>query len=392
MATIAPERRRLSVSTCGAAKGSGIGSTGELDLPAKVESAGLTAIFDKARAEKNRAAMICSLTDADLKRRDSFAEKDTDVIASEPLSNEDVTAWVQSKGIGWACRKGKKPESPNQDSFSVIVVDKTFALYSVFDGHGPLGHDVSNFVRQNVVKLFLGSEDRNNNPGDAFKAAFTTSQRLLEDPAATGIDANMSGTTCTMVYHDLVGDKLTIAHVGDSRAVLGYGSVAGKVRQSGAQTSDLTQDHKPNNPEEKKRIESSDPPGRVVFDGYYNHRVFSQMGMYPGLNMSRAIGDVIGHKEAGLSAEPDVKEIDLKAFRKEQDAGVALLVCTDGVWEFITSEEAVRMLSKTAPEKAMDAIGSLVKTGWDKWMEDSDNDISDDITGIYVDLSVPLRG
>merc|ERR1719238_2250117 len=102
-----------------------------------------------------------------------------------------------------------------------------------------------------------------------------------------------------MVYR--VPGQLTVSHVGDSRAVT-------SVRQGGKwETKDLTIDHKPNLPEEKRRIESADPPGRVVFDGYYNHRVFAQKEMIPGLNMSRAIGDIVAHQRAGLTAFPDTK-------------------------------------------------------------------------------------
>ena len=31
--------------------------------------------------------------------------------------------------------------------------------------------------------------------------------------------------------------------------------------------------------------------GRVVFDGYANHRVYAKNARYPGLNMSRCIGE-----------------------------------------------------------------------------------------------------
>merc|ERR1712151_128391 len=93
------------------------------------------------------------------------------------------------------------------------------------------------------------------------------------------------------------------SHVGDSRSVIG--SAAGEM------VSPLTIDHKPDLPEEKKRIESADPPGRVIFDGFFNHRVFAKTGMYPGLNMSRAFGDCVAHRMAGLTAMPDVREIDL---------------------------------------------------------------------------------
>merc|ERR1719387_1006053 len=103
-----------------------------------------------------------------------------------------------------------------------------------------------------------------------------------------------------MAYHDVQKDQLTIAHVGDSRGIL---------RKADGKTDDLTEDHKPNLPKEKERIEKSG--GRVVFDGYYNYRVFAKAGMYPGLNMSRAFGDVVAHKEAGLTAEPETKVIKL---------------------------------------------------------------------------------
>merc|ERR1719230_1063869 len=87
--------------------------------------------------------------------------------------------------------------------------------------------------------------------------------------------------------------KVWLAHVGDSKAVM--------VSYKGADGSfigrDLTQDHKPSVPGEKKRIEENG--GRVIFDGFYNYRVFAKGQMYPGLNMSRAFGDTVAHRHDG---------------------------------------------------------------------------------------------
>merc|ERR1719386_110421 len=99
----------------------------------------------------------------------------------------------------------------------------------------------------------------------------------------------------------------------------------------------LTWDHKPEVKEEKIRIEKAG--GRVVFDGYANHRVYAKAGRYPGLNMSRALGDLMGHTDAGISAEPSVKCHDLVAEDK------TIILCSDGVWEFITDPEAVDIVA-----------------------------------------------
>ena len=92
----------------------------------------------------------------------------------------------------------------------------------------------------------------------------------------------MSGTTCTLMYFPLneknaAGKRtLYLAHVGDSKAsMVSYDASTGAFKGK-----DLTVDHKPSVPAEKKRIEENG--GRVIFDGFYNHRVFARGQMYPG--------------------------------------------------------------------------------------------------------------
>merc|ERR1712113_1319456 len=140
----------------------------------------------------------------------------------------------------------------------------------------------------------------------------------------------------------------------------------------------MTVDHKPNLDKEKKRIEAKG--GRVVFDGFYNHRVFAAKGMYPGLNMSWAFGDKIAHDEAGLTAEPDVYEFDHKT--ESPDKEVLLVLCTDGVWEFIESEDKQQEVLKIWGAKGKGfstdnvsanwdvALKKLTKESYDRWMKD----------------------
>mmetsp|Transcript_55568 Transcript_55568/g.157817 ORF Transcript_55568/g.157817 Transcript_55568/m.157817 type:complete len:384 (-) Transcript_55568:48-1199(-) len=379
-----PMRRRLTVSQCDVVKEVASAAAGEEDLPEDCPV--LAKIVDEACAANVRAAAVSSRTDADGHGRRPFGEKDAGVRRTF-ASDDEALNWVRDT-VGFACKKGKKPEHPNQDSFSVVIVEGQFSLYCVYDGHGPNGHHISQSVQQNIVEAFLEHPERDVDAEKAFHDVFAATQRQIEEDSQRrggDLDAAMSGTTCTMVYHNVPADLLTTAHVGDSRCVLGRASRKdpGKIPS----VLDITIDHKPNLDAERARIESASPPGRVVFDGYHNHRVYAAGGALPGLNMSRAIGDVMGHMKAGLTAMPDVKTIDLGQERKGWDA-LALLVCTDGVWEFIDSKKAMRMvftdLEKGAsPTKAMER---LVKEGWDAWMKDSDNEISDDITGLLVRL------
>lgn len=377
-----PMRRRLTVSQCAdasspglAGKGSGKGE--DTDVATLLH---LTEVFKKAAEDKKRAVAIASRTDHLGNKKRAFATKD-EVKAFAPGATDEEKAeilqWLSST-VGWTCHKGKKPEQANQDCMTALVVEDDFALYGVYDGHGPLGHDVSEYVCETLPQMFLERKEASGSVEEAFATSFVAMQGLIENKK--GLDAQMSGTTCTMAYHCMKSNKLWVAHVGDSRSIIG--SAAGEM------VSPLTIDHKPDLPEEKKRIESANPPGRVIFDGFFNHRVFAQKGMYPGLNMSRALGDVVAHKQAGLTASPDIKEIDLASSELGGTGERLLILCTDGVWEFIEDSEALQHAFKAmkGDNPIQAGIAALAKLGYDRWLADSDDEISDDITGIMVRL------
>jgi len=422
------QRRRLTVG-----KAPEKGSVGSANADGKRLTLCQT-IMDQYGFEVN---CIHSNTDAELKKTRSFAEKDklSYVFKSSEKKGEVVAGVVPEPdkdklpaNVFYTCRKGLKPESPNQDSYVVVWHPGKWGLYGVFDGHGPNGHDVSDLAVKVLVERFLLEKKEGNKIGESFTIAFTECQKLIKEQTATAkaekgtrsgaIDASSSGSTCTMAFHDIETDMLTIAHVGDSRALLFQGEQAyrsdlkkeneGKKATATKDASKeevklhhATEDHKPNTPGEKLRIEQMG--GRVVFDGYYNYRVFAKTGMYPGLNMSRALGDTVAHAEAGLIAVPELKELDLKELRKKSSLPLNLVIASDGVWEFIENEKAPGFLTEGAAVKTDKAPAVpmnvwknvevsqptceyLAKMSWDSWMGDSDNEISDDITVVAIVL------
>jgi len=289
-------------------------------------------------------------------------------------------------GLGYTCRKGLKPESPNQDAWFVLKMESC-SIYAVFDGHGQKGHDVSGFVKENLPKLMLKDPRFKNGDKMAMLSdVFKKTQSLIALMDRTKkLSAQMSGTTATVCIQDHVNNKLTFAHVADSTAVIGKeipSTDKDKVKFEGIA---MTRDHKPDLKDERARIEKAG--GRVVFDGYANHRVYAKNARYPGLNMSRCMGDLLGHQDCGITAEPETSEHQIRPEDK------LLLVCSDGVWEFITPEEAVNLAipELDAFKKPMQRAERLAKEAWDRWIREEGGAVVDDITVVLVNLQAVIR-
>merc|ERR1712048_1031040 len=189
------------------------------------------------------------------------------------------------------------------------------------------------------------------------------------------LNARFSGTTATVCIHDHIRNKITVAHIGNCKCILGKRR---DVDSRELQAVSLTRDHKPELCEERGRIESCG--ARVIFDGYANHRVCAKKSDYPGLSLSRCFGDIVGHEECGIICEPDVFELNVGPL----DA--MLLLCSDGVWEFIGPQAAINIVSQFPISKAGVAVDSLAKESWDQWVKKEGSTAVDDITAIAAHL------
>lgn len=353
-------RRRLTVGTdSGDAEPVRVGEEPERGMLSAFNEASLAELLT-SQMQGARRMSIGSGQDAG---RESFVNK------TMQQMGDDINP--ETACLGYTCRKGLKPESPNQDSWFFLQVEDHFSLYAVFDGHGQAGHEVSLFVKDQLPKIML-LDDRFKKGSESWpellKDSFRKMQELVEEAdSKQTMRANLSGTTATVALIDHAKNLCTVAHVADSVAVMG------KEKDGIWEAQQLTREHKPNLKDEKARIEKAG--GKVVYDGYANHRIYAgRNSKYPGLNMSRCLGDIMGHKKCGMTSEPDVTQFELK------DADKMLLLCSDGVWEFITPMEAVKLCKAYRPEKAMDAATDLAKEAWDRWIEEEGGQVVDDIT------------
>ena len=288
------------------------------------------------------------------------------------------------KNVGSLSQAGKGEDGftkVNQDSFLVLQNEyglKDFNIFSVMDGHGVNGHLVSRFVTKYFTSFFKNNKKMNSNNSedavcyrlkkndyDILKRAFRHAERDIGKNS--DIDANFSGTTCVMVFQ--VGEKIICANVGDSRAIIVKGN----------KVTPLSIDQKPDDPEESKRIiQNGGEISQFEEDGEKSgpFRVWKKGEVYPGIAMTRSIGDFIS---SNLGVVPELNFIE-DTIDKDTKFIVA---ASDGVWEFLDNE-TVRDIVMPYYEKndPNGACKELIKKSTEWWNQE--DIVVDDITAVVV--------
>ncbi|OMO53549.1 phosphatase 2C (PP2C)-like protein [Corchorus olitorius] len=216
-----------------------------------------------------------------------------------------------SKNIkhGYHLQKGKASH-PMEDYVVAEfkqVGDSELGLFAIFDGH--LSHIIPDYLKSHLFNNILNEPDFWTEPETAIRKAYRITDKTILDKA---VDLGRGGSTAVTAI--LINcQKLVIANVGDSRAVI---SKKGKAKQ-------LSVDHEPS--AEREIIENrggfvSNFPGDVP-------RVDGQLAV------ARAFGDK--SLKEHLSSEPDVtvEIID--------DETELLILASDGLWKVMSNQEAV---------------------------------------------------
>ena len=150
-------------------------------------------------------------------------------------------------------------------------------------------------------------------------------------------EAEGSGTTASVAW--FFPDRVFIASVGDSGVSLGWADEHNELKAA-----QVTPDHRPEIPEERLRIEgeNGEGPGRV---GQRKNdagkpcgpfRVYMKDVNFPGLMVSRSLGDTMAHR-CGCTSEPYVYEHVWSAVDKY------LILASDGLWDVMDATEAMQI-------------------------------------------------
>lgn len=264
----------------------------------------------------------------------------------------------------------------NQDRMFMQTDPKTNSvILCVMDGHGEVGHLVSSFIQTKLPKILLNNTSWSTNIPTALKQSIQQVEQMLQRD--TAIQTQFSGSTLVMAV--IRNNTLYTANVGDSRCILAK-TISNMPGNATWLPEQITIDHKPDLPKEKERIVKSG--GRVFCVTYPGGivgppRVFLKAMDIPGLAMSRSLGDEVSHS-VGVSAIPDITTRELLPTDK------AIILASDGLWEFITNNEVVAMCAKRPHPK--DAVDVMMKQSEEKWLKNEQ--VVDDTTIIVAYLDV----
>lgn len=221
---------------------------------------------------------------------------------------------------------------PYMEDYS-IRIENSFGIgiFAIIDGHA--GNYSANFTKDyltNEIPTILHQhyfDPENCEYTDGPNAQLNVVQMLtalisdVEHQLETAMleHKHRSGTTCVLIIAE--NAKLTVANVGDSRGVM---------CTSNGTAINLSIDHKPMNKKETRRI--TDAHGEIIFK-YGAWRVH-------GLSMSRSLGDY--QRKANnnvLISKPDIFRFDLNEYRPR-----FMILASDGLWDVMTSQEAVNFI------------------------------------------------
>ena len=241
----------------------------------------------------------------------------------------------------------------NEDRVSIIInmnkpknynkkIWPKTSFFGIYDGHG--GNKCADYLRDSLHKLIFSDENYPENVNEAIKNGFLKAENEFLNNHSLDKNNNMniidrSGSCAIIVI--IIENKIYVANVGDSRGLLS--------KNNGSEYIIITEDHKPSNENEQKRItenggevyQTQTPINGVDNDTLSNQILLGPYRVLPGrLSVSRTIGDVeakkvqFGGNPKVIIPNPDIYCYDLN----KDDIDFIILGC-DGIYDQISSNE-----------------------------------------------------
>jgi len=248
-------------------------------------------------------------------------------------------------------------------------IDDLGTFFGLFDGHGGFAcaEYAAKRIPKNLATYWKRQRTGGNKEASLVAEAFSETFQSVDNEylkLSKKKDAEDGSTAvCMLIVGDFSKDpsepppRLYTANLGDSRAILCRGGEA----------IELTRDHKPNDREEKKRIEGCG--GKVVKMGTVwrvtKRDVTNRPAVKVFLSTSRSLGDrPLKVPDPLVSGVPDIKML-----RISPRDYFAVLVC-DGVTDVMSDQDIVDIVCDNL-HNAEEAAKAVVKAAYNKKSKDN---------------------
>ena len=349
------------------------------------------------RINSNSSKALVSINKKDMKRKSFSYFKENKNNINNSSTNNNLNSYYKKNrfdkniikkyfALSQAGKTSDGNTKTNQDSYLVLTKINNltnFNVFAVFDGHGPQGHLVSQFLVQYFTDFFHNNQEikKCQKELEVFNLLLHSNYKILRNAIISSeeklkeqkdINTDYSGSTCCMLIQ--IYQKIICANIGDSRAIL----LSEMIKED---ILNLSNDHKPNLKKELERIKKY---GGVVEkclyeDGVYDgpYRVWnSSKQEYPGLAISRSIGDNEASK-LGVLADP---EFNLKTLKSNMKY---IVIASDGIWEYLNNKNVCDIIKPFyILGDAEGAAKELINESSKKWAIEGKS--ADDITVIVL--------
>ncbi|MBD3231796.1 hypothetical protein GF322_03990 [Candidatus Dependentiae bacterium] len=192
----------------------------------------------------------------------------------------------------------------------------------VFDGHG--GRHIAKYLKKYLHETILNIYKQNNDLIKAIKVGFNKINQAIQKLPRYKIGSG----SCAIVAF-ILNDKIIIANCGDSRAVL----------YKNDPIVQLSNDHKPDSPTERERINKAG--GKISERFFYESCNVWVPARLENFSVSRAF-EYFNRDNIvqGLIYEPEITTYDLQGDEE------FLILASDGIWDVLSNEETVNFVNE----------------------------------------------
>lgn len=252
------------------------------------------------------------------------------------------------------------------------------SIFCIFDGH--YGSGCANFLKDNLIKYIIQNKYFPNNPYKALQYGYNKAEEAFCEQQMINDNIDESGS-CALITL-IIDDMVYVANVGDSIALIGAND---------GQYTVLSEVHRPEEPEEKKRIEQNGgnvyqekiPLNAYIINNNSNNVIlYGPYRVNPGnLSISRSIGDIkiknpiFDGKKGVVIPTPSIRTYHIK---KNE---TFIFMGSDGIFDVMTHDDVTQglILSMKNKKNAGECVDIIIKTALQRKS-------TDNLSGIFIKL------